>query len=34
MGASFKRVGEVIALAGCDFLTINPIVLKELMESR
>jgi transaldolase len=34
MGASFKRTGEVKALAGCDFLTINPIVLKVLHESR
>ncbi|XP_054739155.1 probable transaldolase [Anastrepha obliqua] len=30
MGASFRNVGEIKALAGCDFLTISPALLKEL----
>ena len=30
MGASFRNVGEVIELAGCDLLTISPTLLKEL----
>ncbi|XP_076334063.1 transaldolase [Tachypleus tridentatus] len=33
MGASFRNVGEVKALAGCDFLTISPKLLGELAES-
>ena len=31
MGASFRNVGEIIELAGCDRLTISPALLKELL---
>jgi transaldolase len=24
MGASFRNIGEILALAGCDLLTIRP----------
>ncbi len=30
MGASFRNIGEIIALAGCDLLTISPALLAEL----
>ncbi len=30
MGASFRNVGEIEALAGCDRLTISPALLEEL----
>lgn len=30
MGASFRNKGEVLALAGCDLLTISPALLAEL----
>merc|ERR1712218_588901 len=30
MGASFRNTGEVLALAGCDLLTISPKLLAEL----
>jgi transaldolase len=30
MGASFRNVGEIIELAGCDLLTISPALLGEL----
>ena len=30
MGASFRNIGEIIELAGCDALTISPSLLKEL----
>ena len=30
MGASFRNVGEVLELAGCDLLTISPGLLEEL----
>ncbi|SUB81572.1 Transaldolase B [Pragia fontium] len=33
MGASFRNVGEIIELAGCDRLTIAPALLKELSEA-
>ena len=33
MGASFRNVGEIIELAGCDRLTIAPALLKELQEN-
>lgn len=33
MGASFRNVGEIKALAGVDFLTISPGLLDELMSS-
>lgn len=34
MGASFRNVGEIEALAGCDRLTISPDLLKELANSQ
>lgn len=33
MGASFRNVGEIIELAGCDLLTISPNLLGELQKS-
>jgi len=30
MGASFRNTGELIALAGCDRLTVSPGLLQEL----
>jgi transaldolase len=33
MGASFRNVGEILALAGCDRLTIAPALLKELADA-
>ncbi|WP_295434316.1 transaldolase [uncultured Thiodictyon sp.] len=30
MGASFRNVGEILELAGCDYLTIAPALLEEL----
>lgn len=33
MGASFRNVGEITELAGCDRLTISPALLKELQEN-
>ncbi|THU76493.1 transaldolase [Dendrothele bispora CBS 962.96] len=33
MGASFRNVGEIKALAGVDFLTIAPPLLEELKKS-
>ncbi|MFD2257387.1 transaldolase [Luteolibacter algae] len=33
MGASFRNKGEILALAGCDLLTISPGLLAELAES-
>ncbi|NJM43987.1 MAG: transaldolase [Brachymonas sp.] len=33
MGASFRNVGQIIALAGCDLLTISPELLQQLSES-
>jgi len=30
MGASFRNIGEIVELAGCDALTIAPALLKEL----
>ncbi|AXW88742.1 transaldolase [Lonsdalea britannica] len=34
MGASFRNSGEILALAGCDRLTIAPALLKELAEAK
>ncbi|KAK6842594.1 transaldolase [Apiospora arundinis] len=31
MGASFRSLGEITELAGCDYLTISPNLLEELM---
>jgi len=33
MGASFRNKGEILALAGCDLLTISPGLLAELQSS-
>ncbi|KAI1261625.1 transaldolase-like protein [Xylariaceae sp. FL1019] len=33
MGASFRNVGEITELAGCDYLTIAPKLLEELLNS-
>ncbi len=33
MGASFRNIGEIEALAGCDRLTISPQLLDELLKS-
>lgn len=33
MGASFRNKGEILALAGCDLLTISPALLAELQQS-
>lgn len=33
MGASFRNKGQVVALAGCDLLTISPQLLEELQDS-
>lgn len=33
MGASFRNVGEIKELAGCDYLTVAPKLLEELMNS-
>jgi transaldolase len=33
MGASFRNIGEIIELAGCDLLTISPKLLAELAET-
>lgn len=34
MGASFRNVNQLKELAGCDYLTISPALLKELSESK
>ena len=34
MGASFRNMGEILGLAGCDRLTIAPKFLEALMESK
>lgn len=33
MGASFRSIGEITELAGCDYLTISPNLLEELLNS-
>ena len=33
MGASFRNIGEIKELTGCDYLTISPSLLKELSSS-
>jgi len=33
MGASFRNVGQILALAGCDLLTISPELLAQLQAS-
>jgi len=34
MGASFRSTGEILALAGCDRLTISPELLQQLADSQ
>ncbi len=34
MGASFRNSGEILALAGCDRLTISPALLQELQSTQ
>lgn len=34
MGASFRNVGQILELVGCDLLTISPELMKELSQSR
>jgi transaldolase len=34
MGASFRNVGEILELAGCDLLTISPTLLDELQKTQ
>ncbi|KAF3479685.1 transaldolase [Arthroderma uncinatum] len=34
MGASFRNIGEITELAGCDYLTISPNLLEELYSSK
>jgi transaldolase len=33
MGASFRNTGQILALAGCDLLTISPELLQQLAEN-
>lgn len=33
MGASFRHIGQIEALAGCDYLTISPALLGELQKA-
>jgi transaldolase len=33
MGASFRNVGQILALAGCDLLTISPELLEALAQT-
>ena len=33
MGASFRNIGQILALAGCDLLTISPELLQQLAEN-
>jgi transaldolase len=33
VGASFRNTGEILELAGCDFLTISPALLDELQNT-
>ena len=33
MGASFRNVGEILELAGCDLLTISPQLLEEMQKT-
>jgi transaldolase len=34
MGASFRNIGQILELAGCDLLTISPDLLEKLSESQ
>ena len=33
MGASFRNVGQILELAGCDLLTISPVLLEEMQKT-
>ena len=33
VGASFRNTGEILELAGCDYLTISPALLDELQKT-
>jgi transaldolase len=33
MGASFRNTGQILALAGCDLLTISPELLQQLADN-
>jgi len=33
MGASFRNVGEILELAGCDLLTISPTLMEEMVKT-
>lgn len=33
MGASFRNIGEICELAGCEFLTISPALMQELADT-
>jgi transaldolase len=33
MGASFRNVGEILELAGCDLLTVSPTLLEEMQKT-
>jgi transaldolase len=33
MGASFRKIGQILELAGCDCLTISPELMEELSKS-
>jgi transaldolase len=33
MGASFRKAGQIVRLAGCDLLTISPELLQELQDT-
>ena len=33
MGASFRNIGQITSLAGCDLLTISPGLLEELQNN-
>jgi hypothetical protein len=34
MGASFRKVGQIIRLAGCDLLTISPDLLEKMQQTQ
>ena len=34
MGASFRNMGEIVELAGCDLLTISPALLDEMQQTQ
>ena len=34
MGASFRNTGQILALAGCDLLTISPELLDQLAQAQ